>query len=78
MYGSTMIERISPAPSMLGPNAGPENNPVTPRCSVSRRNGMIEVRRSGRSTKMPQSPYTTLGIAASNAGTHRANAVIAP
>jgi len=31
---------------------------------VSRRNGITLVRRIGSSTKIPHSPYTTLGIAA--------------
>ena len=65
MYGSTMIARISPAASTLGPYAGPAKNGVAPRCSVSRRNGITCSRMSGTRTNTPHSPYTTLGIAAS-------------
>ncbi len=64
MYGRTMIARISPAASMLLPYVGPLKSGITPRCSVSRRKGITSSRSSGISTKMPQSPYTTLGIAA--------------
>ena len=56
MYGSTMIARMTPAASMLGPYAGPVKNGVAPRSSVSRRNGITCSRSSGSSTKIPHSP----------------------
>ena len=56
MYGSTMIARMIPAASMLGPYAGPEKSPVLSRCRVSRRKGITGSRSTGRSTKIPHSP----------------------
>ena len=56
MYGRHMIARMSPAASMLDPYAGPENSGNTPRCSVSRRNGITYSRRIGMRTKIPHSP----------------------
>ena len=56
MYGSTMIARISPAASTLGPYAGPAKKGVDPRCSVSRRKGISPVRSIGTRKKTPQRP----------------------
>jgi hypothetical protein len=65
MYGNTMIARISPAASTLGPYAGPLKKGVAPRCRVSRRNGMMVERSSGSRKNTPHRPKTTLGTAAS-------------
>ncbi len=59
-----MMARIIPAASMPMPNGGPENRLVQPKYFASQ--GCTCSRKSGASTKIAHSPYTTLGIAASS------------
>src|SRR5919201_994930 len=64
MYGTIMMDRMTPAASMPTPYGGPWNNGTNPNQRPSA--GCTQPRNHGTSTKIPQSPYTTLGTAASS------------
>ena len=63
MYGRIMMARMMPAASIELPRKSPAKNGVQP--SVAWTAGTT-CRSNGIRTKIPQRPYTTLGIAASN------------
>ena len=64
MIGTTMIVRINPAVKRPVPACdGAPNSGMNPRLRCSQ--GSTCIPRNGPSTKMPQRPRTTLGIAAS-------------